>query len=92
MKNKKITLLNEDIMNEIDEKLTDILDEMSSKHGAIIEEMFICLTGFAVELQETIEHFNNDVDIEYKPLKELRSDKLEVTLTDEQKAINAKMN
>lgn len=89
--NNQVLVLSEEVMEEIDSRLTEILEEMSEKHGAVIEEMFICLTGFAVELQETIESLNVEFEkTDFKPLKTLRKEKLEIS--PEQKAINLKMN
>ena len=87
MNSKKVTLIDEEVMAEIEDRLTDLLEDMTKKHGAVIEEMFICLTTFAVELQEAIETFKPLEQTVYKP-KVVQ----EVTISDEQKAINAKMN
>ncbi len=60
MTNKKPIKLNEEVMEEIDNKLTNILEEMIEKHGTAIEEMFVCMTNFATELLDALEEVKSN--------------------------------
>lgn len=82
--NNKVLKLNQEIIDEIDLKLSDILEEMVEKHGSAIEEMFVATSYFANDLLDALEELN--VEFTNKSIQP----KIEISAA--QKLINSKMN